>query len=130
VNDYLRAISGEEFTAKDFRTWAGTVLTCMALREFEESASETEAKKNVVQAIKTVAKRMGNTPAVCRKCYVHPAVLECYLAGKLERRLRRKAEEVTDEVLREAEQEVLLKEERAVMKLLQRQLDGNHRRDT
>jgi DNA topoisomerase-1 len=118
VNDYLRAVSGEEFTAKDFRTWAGTVLASMALREFEESASETEAKKNVAAAIKAVAQRLGNTPAVCRKCYVHPAVLECYLAGKLERRMRKKAEEAADEVLRATEEEALRKEERAVMELL------------
>ena len=122
VNDYLRAVSGEDFTAKDFRTWAGTVLTCRALRQFEESASETAAKKNVVEAIKAVAQRLGNTPAVCRKCYVHPAILECYLAGKLERRTLQRIEEAADEVLREAEQEALRKEERAVMELLQTQL--------
>jgi DNA topoisomerase-1 len=124
VNEYLRAISGEDFTAKDFRTWAGTVLASAALREFEESTSETEAKRNVVEAIKTVAQRLGNTPAVCRKCYVHPAVLECYLAGKLERRVRRKIEETTDEVLREAEEELLWNEERAVMELLQDWLEA------
>jgi DNA topoisomerase-1 len=123
VNDYLRAVSGEDFTAKDFRTWAGTVLASMALREFEEYASETEAKKNVVEAIKAVARRLGNTPAVCRKCYVHPAVLECYLTGKLERRIRRSIGEATDRVLREADEEVLRKEERAVMALLQRQME-------
>ncbi len=128
VNDYLRAVSGEDFTAKDFRTWAGTVLASMALRNFEESASETEAKKNVVEAIKTVAQRLGNTPAVCRKCYVHPAVLECYLAGKLERRIRRKVEEATDDVLREAEEETLRKEESAVMEMLQSQLETKQRR--
>jgi DNA topoisomerase-1 len=78
VNDYLREISGEEFTAKDFRTWAGTVLACSALREFEPFGSETQAKKNIVEAINAVAARLGNTRAVCRKCYVHPAVLGCY----------------------------------------------------
>ena len=127
VNEYLRAISGEDFTAKDFRTWAGTVLACIALREFEESSSQTEAKKNIVQAIKTVAQRLGNTPAVCRKCYVHPAVLDCYLAGKLERRIRRKIEEATDEVLRESEEEILRKEERAVMELLHQQIEARER---
>jgi DNA topoisomerase-1 len=66
-----------------------------------------------------LAKRLGNTPAVCRKCYVHSAVLECYLTGKLERRIRRKIEEVPDEVLREAEEEALRKEECTVMELLQ-----------
>jgi DNA topoisomerase-1 len=119
VNAYLRAISGEDFTAKDFRTWAGTVLASMALRDFEEAASETAAKKNVVEAIKGVAQRLGNTPAVCRKCYVHPAVLECYLSGKLERRVRKKVEHTTDEILREAEEEAVRKEERLVMDLLQ-----------
>src|ERR1019366_5783200 len=78
VNDYLREISGEQFTAKDFRTWAGTVLACLSLRGFEAFESDTQAKKNVVQAISAVAERLGNTPAVCRKCYVHPAVIECY----------------------------------------------------
>jgi DNA topoisomerase-1 len=119
VNDYLRAISGEDFTAKDFRTWAGTVLASRALREFEESASETEAKKHVVEAIKGVAQRLGNTPAVCRKCYVHPAVIEWYFAGKLKRQNGRKLEEAADAVLREEDEEALRKEERAVMELLQ-----------
>jgi DNA topoisomerase I len=124
VNDYLRTVSGEDFTAKDFRTWAGTVLACMALRQFEVSASETEAKRNIVEAIKAVAQRLGNTPAVCRKCYVHPAVLECYLMGKLERHIRRTVEEATDEILREAEEEALRKEERAVMELLLERLEA------
>ena len=83
VNDYLRDISGEPFTAKDFRTWAGTVLACTMLREFEVFESETQAKKNVVAAVKSVAERLGNTPAVCRKCYVHPAVIETYMGGEM-----------------------------------------------
>jgi DNA topoisomerase I len=84
VNDYLREIGGDEFTAKDFRTWAGTVLTCAALREIEPFGSETQAKKNIIEAINRVASRLGNTRAVCRKCYVHPAVLDCYLAGAMQ----------------------------------------------
>jgi DNA topoisomerase IB len=76
-------IGGDEFTAKDFRTWAGTVLTCAALRQLEPFGSETEAKKNIIEAINRVASRLGNTRAVCRKCYVHPAVLDCYLAGAM-----------------------------------------------
>lgn len=83
VNDYLREISGQEFTAKDFRTWAGTVLACAALREFEAFTSDTQARKNVVEAINAVAARLGNTRAVCRKCYVHPAVLDSYFAGAM-----------------------------------------------
>jgi DNA topoisomerase-1 len=83
VNDYLREIGGDEFTAKDFRTWAGTVLACAALRNFEPFGSETQAKKNIIEAINSVASRLGNTRAVCRKCYVHPEVLDCYLAGAM-----------------------------------------------
>jgi DNA topoisomerase I len=83
VNEYLREIATPPFTAKDFRTWAGTVLACATLREFEAFTSQTEAKKNVVNAIASVAKRLGNTPSVCRKCYVHPAVIASYLGGKM-----------------------------------------------
>jgi DNA topoisomerase I len=82
VNDYLREITNQQFTAKDFRTWAGTVLACLELQEFEAFESESQAKKNVVQAIAAVAERLGNTPAVCRKCYIHPSVLECYMCGE------------------------------------------------
>jgi DNA topoisomerase I len=93
VNDYLREITNEDFTAKDFRTWAGTVLACSMLQEFEAFASQTEAKRNVVQAIKQVAGRLGNTPSVCRKSYVHPAVLDSYLSGAMIQTVRRKVEE-------------------------------------
>lgn len=128
VNDYLREISGEDFTARDFRTWSGTVLAARELRTFEAFSSETQAKKNVVQAIKTVARRLGNTPSVCRKCYVHPAVLECYLEGKLPRSQQRKVEEAAAaeavEILREEEEESLHKEERALMELLRARLDA------
>lgn len=81
VNSYLRQITGSDFTAKDFRTWAGTVLAAMALQEFESITSQTQAKKNIVAAIEAVAKMLGNTPSVCRKCYVHPAILDSYLEG-------------------------------------------------
>ncbi len=84
VNEYLQEISGgQHFTAKDFRTWAGTVLACVMLREFEAFNSDTQAKKNVVEAIKAVASKLGNTPSVCRKCYVHPGVLESYMSGAM-----------------------------------------------
>lgn len=81
VNDYLRAISGEDYTAKDFRTWHGTLLAALALRETGPAGTAAEAKRNIVRAIETVAGKLGNTPSVCRKCYVHPAVLEAYLEG-------------------------------------------------
>jgi DNA topoisomerase I len=79
VNDYLRQLTGQDFTAKDVRTWAGTVLAACALRECGPCTSQTEAKQNIVQAIDAVARRLGNTRAVCRACYVHPMVLDAYL---------------------------------------------------
>ncbi len=82
VNAYLRHISGDDFTAKDFRTWAGTVLAAQALARLSRFKSQTEAKRNVVQAIAGVAKRLGNTRSVCRKCYIHPAILAAYMDGR------------------------------------------------
>jgi DNA topoisomerase-1 len=83
VNEYLREITGQDFTAKDFRTWAGTVLAAVELGRFEPPESSAQAKRNVVEAIAAVAKRLGNTPAVCRKCYVHPAIIDGYVEGSL-----------------------------------------------
>lgn len=82
VNAYLREITGDELTAKDFRTWAGTVLAATALRGVEHD-SATAAKSNVVRAIETVACLLGNTPAICRRCYVHPDIIEAYLDQSL-----------------------------------------------
>ncbi len=82
VNEYLREITGEDFSAKDFRTWAGTVLIAIALNAQEQFETPKQAKSNINTAIKAVAKILGNTPAICRKCYVHPAVLENYLDQK------------------------------------------------
>jgi DNA topoisomerase-1 len=84
VNAYLRDISGQDFSAKDFRTWAGTVLAACALRAMDGHAgSRRRANQNLVRALESVAERLGNTPAVCRKCYVHPGVVEAYLDGSL-----------------------------------------------
>ncbi len=83
VNDYLRSLAGEECTAKDFRTWAGTVLAAKALQECRAIGSAAQAKRNVVAAIEQVAKRLGNTKTICRKCYVHPDIVEAYLDGSL-----------------------------------------------
>jgi DNA topoisomerase I len=83
VNEYLRDASGEDFTAKDFRTWAATVLAACALREAAAFESETEAKRTLVAAIDQVARKLGHTRAVCRRSYVHPAVIDTYLAGSL-----------------------------------------------
>lgn len=87
VNAYLREVAGEDFTAKDFRTWSGTVLAALALAGLDPAQSETQAKKNITLAIKHVSERLGNTPAVCRKCYVHPDVLQVYLEGTLKEML-------------------------------------------
>lgn len=117
INDYLREVAGEEFTAKDFRTWAGTVLAALALREFEAFGTQAQAKKNVVAAIERVAERLGNTPSVCRKCYVHPAVLDSYLDGSMLESLRRRAKKELDERAGS-----LRPEEAAVLALLENRL--------
>jgi DNA topoisomerase-1 len=120
VNEYLHEITGEHFTAKDFRTWAGTLLCALALREEEKiPASATEARKNVVAAIKTVAEQLGNTPAVCRKCYVHPAVLDKYLDGTIRETL---AQQVEQQVA--ADPHALKPDEAAVMRLLREEVSA------
>ncbi len=117
VNEYLREITGQPFTAKDFRTWAGTVLAVMALQEFEAFDSQAQAKKNIVRAIERVAERLGNTPTVCRKCYIHPAVLDAYLNGSMLETLRQRADEEMKQSLGD-----LKPEEAAIMALLQNRL--------
>ena len=117
VNDYLQEITDEDFTAKDFRTWAGTVLTAMALNAQGPGENATQAKKNIKDAITAVAKILGNTPTVCRKCYVHPVVLESYLDGDMIEGLKQKTEEALAEKL-----EDLRAEEAAVMSFLQERL--------
>ena len=89
VNEYLRQAAGQDFTSKDFRTWNGTVLAVRALQACGVGESAVQAKKAVAEAIKTVAAQLGNTPAICRKCYVHPAVIEAYLEGILLEMLQR-----------------------------------------
>ncbi len=117
VNEYLREITGEDFTAKDFRTWAGTVLAAWALHEYEEVDSEAHAKRNIVTAIDSVAQRLGNTRTVCRKCYVHPAVIDAYLDGTLVDSLRQRAAKLDDALTD------LSHEETAVLALLRRRLE-------
>ena len=117
VNAYLREITGEEFTAKDFRTWAGTVLAAKSLQEFAAVDTDAEAKKNVVAAIEAVAARLGNTRAVCRKCYVHPAVVDAYLDGSLAETVRERADAELA-----AELSALPPEEVAVLVLLRQRL--------
>ncbi len=83
INEYLRSVAQQDFTAKDFRTWAGTICAVYALKEIGAGGSATETKKNITQAVKQVAKQLGNTPTVCRKYYIHPAVLQAYGEGTL-----------------------------------------------
>jgi DNA topoisomerase I len=108
VNDYLRSLTGREVTAKDFRTWAGTVLSANLLHEIGRPESMTAAKRQIRTALHQVAARLGNTVAICRKCYVHPSVIDAYAAGGL--RLRRLASK--DNMLRP--------EEAATLRFLQR----------
>jgi len=117
VNTYLRDITGEDFTAKDFRTWAGTVLAARALDEIGTFDSDAQAKKNVVAAVESVAKKLGNTPAICRKCYVHPAVIDAYMDGSMAETLKTRAEELLCKSLSE-----LPPEEAAVLAFLQQRL--------
>ncbi len=117
VNEYLREITGEDFSAKDFRTWAGTVLIAIALNAQEQFETPKQAKSNINTAIKAVAKILGNTPAICRKCYVHPAVLENYLDQKSIDGLK----QTTEDAL-EKEDVDLRSSETAILKFLKSRL--------
>jgi DNA topoisomerase-1 len=123
VNAYLQEISGESFTAKDFRTWAGTLIAAQTLQEFEVFDSEAQARKNVVQAIERVAERLGNTPSVCRKCYVHPEIIDAYMDGGMSHTVREMVQQEISQGLEE-----LRPEEAAVMMLLQERLKRNEDR--
>jgi DNA topoisomerase-1 len=93
VNEYLKEIGGDDFTSKDFRTWAGTVLAAQTLREMApvKPRSKTQARRNVTEAVQYVSERLGNTPAICRKSYINPMVIESYLDGSLLKKLKVKA---------------------------------------
>jgi DNA topoisomerase-1 len=117
VNEYLREITGEDFSAKDFRTWAGTVLTAIALNAQEKFENQKQGEANIKTAISAVAKILGNTPAICRKCYVHPAVLENYLDQKSIDGLK----QTTEDAL-EKEDVDLRSSETAVLKFLESRL--------
>ncbi|MBC7805612.1 MAG: DNA topoisomerase IB [Akkermansiaceae bacterium] len=116
VNEYLQEITGESFTAKDFRTWSGTVLCAMELAGFENAATASAVKENVARAIKTVASHLGNTPSVCRKCYIHPAVLDTYTRDGFPESLR-----VTPSADADTIPDALLPEEHAVLQFLRGQ---------
>ena len=124
VNDYLREVTGHGFTAKDFRTWAGTVLAAWALQELKAVRTRAEAKKNILRAVERVAGRLGNTVAICRKCYVHPVVFDAYLDGTLVETLRQRL----DHEVRAGEDH-LQREEMAVLALLHQRLDRENARE-
>lgn len=117
VNAYLREISGEDITAKDFRTWHGTVLSALALQEFEKFDNQAGAKRNIRDAIQKVAARLGNTPTICRKCYIHPEIITSYIEGSLLLEVKEMAEEELRKDLA-----ALRPEEAAVLTLLQNRL--------
>jgi DNA topoisomerase-1 len=121
VNDYLREITGKEITAKDFRTWAGTLLAAAALREFEATDSDAKTKKMVKAAIEQVAARLGNTVTICRKCYVHPEIISAYLTGTLAEALQKD----TRAGLRD-QPEGLSPDEAAVLLLLEKRIKAGN----
>jgi DNA topoisomerase I len=119
VNEYIKAATAPDFSAKDFRTWGGTLLAAVELAELGQAEEEKQLQRNIVRAIKKVAERLGNTPTVCRNCYVHPAVLESYTAGiTLEEFRPRKERRIG------RQQPEYLPEERALLKLLHAQTNG------
>jgi DNA topoisomerase I len=117
VNDYIREISGQEFTAKDFRTWAGTLLAVAALSEVGAFTTQRQARSNVLRAIDRVAEQLNNTRAVCRKYYVHPAVFETYLAGTMV--------DALGNGTKEAAKSALVDEEASVVRLLRHHLSNS-----
>jgi DNA topoisomerase-1 len=117
VNAYLKEITGRDITAKDFRTWAGTVLAALALQEFEAMDTKAAQKKNIKAAIEHVSSRLGNTPTICRKCYIHPEVLNAYIEGDLLLQVKERAEEELREEIAQ-----LKPEEAAVLAMLEGRL--------
>jgi DNA topoisomerase-1 len=117
VNAYLKEVTGQDITAKDFRTWAGTVLAALALQEFEAFDTQAAQKKNIKSAIERVSARLGNTPTICRKCYIHPEVLSAYVEGELLLQVKERAEEELREDIAQ-----LKPEEAAVLAMLEGRL--------
>jgi DNA topoisomerase-1 len=120
VNDYIKAATTPEFSAKDFRTWGGTLLAAVELAEIGKAEEEKQAKRNLVTAIKRVAEHLGNTPTVCRGSYIHPKVLESYQQGITLEEFRRRVERSIKRI--QPEYEI---EEMALLKLLRSQANGN-----
>jgi DNA topoisomerase-1 len=119
VNDYIKSATSTEFSAKDFRTWGGTLLCAVALADLGTTEDETRAKKNIAKAVERVAERLGNTPAVCRASYIHPLVIESYLKGTTLEEFRPRKERRIGR-----EQPEYHPEERALLKMLKAQSNG------
>ena len=109
VNEYLKQITGRDYTAKDFRTWSGTMHATMTLRTLPPFDNVSQAKKNVVMAIDAASKKLGNTPSICKKCYVHPYIIESYMAGAMFDFIESNAELMEDEALLDYVEEYVLK---------------------
>lgn len=114
VNNYIKAISGEDFTAKDFRTWAGTVNAFLAFKELGFFETQTESKKKVVEALDSVAKSLGNTRTVCKKYYVHPTIISMYENKSLEKYFKE-----LEKIEADDDKAELTPEEKIVMKILE-----------
>jgi DNA topoisomerase I len=123
VNDYLRNVTRQDFTAKDFRTWAGTVLAIRAFREVKHFDSKAHAQRNIVNAVEMVARKLGNTRSVCRKCYIHPAIIDSYVDGSLLNTLSQKAHRESTQSLNK-----LTPDELTVMAILEERLKGDAKR--
>ncbi len=119
VNDYIKAATAPDFSAKDFRTWGGTLLAAVELAEIGPAEDERQAKKNLVRAVLRVAERLGNTPTVCRGCYIHPKVLDDYLRGVTLEQFRRRVERNIKRIQPEYEVEEL-----ALLKMLRARPNG------
>lgn len=119
VNEYIKAATTPEFSAKDFRTWGGTLLAAIELAEIGKAEDEKQVKRNLVRAVERVAERLGNTPTVCRGCYIHPKVLDSYLQGVTLEQFRRKVERSIHRIEPEYQPEEL-----ALLKLLSAKANG------
>ncbi|HVG17443.1 MAG TPA: DNA topoisomerase IB [Blastocatellia bacterium] len=119
VNEYIKVATTPEFSAKDFRTWGGTLMAAMELAEAGKPESERQAKRNIVQAVKRVAEHLGNTPTVCRNCYVHPAIFDRYVKGLTLEEFRPKSQRYIRRLQPEYEPEEL-----ALLKLLRAGANG------
>lgn len=109
VNAYLKQITGRDYTAKDFRTWSGTMHATLALRALERFENITQAKKNVVMAIEAASKKLGNTPSICKKCYIHPYIIESYMAGAMFDLIEENADLTEDEAILDYIEQYILK---------------------